>query len=118
MRRAAQIVGMIALAITAPAFAKGSGGGHSGSHSSSHSAMRSGSGLHGHSTATGAPSTSGHHHRHNGFRHSAHARNEFMQSHPCPSTGKPTEPCPGYAIGGGSEGDPSPFEWQAVQVPM
>jgi len=41
-----------------------------------------------------------------------------MHSHPCPSTGKPKEPCPGYAIGGGSEGDPSPMQWQAVQVPM
>ena len=118
MRRAPRFAALIALAIAAPAFGKGSAGGHSGSHSGSHSAMHSRSGSHGHSRSSGSSSMSSHRAKHRNGKRSEHARNEFMSSHPCPSTGKPTTPCPGYAIGGAGGDDPSMMQWQAVQAPM
>ena len=123
MRRAVRVTALIALAIAAPAFGKGSSGGHagsghSGSHSSSHSSMHSGSGAHSSSRSIGSPSTTGHRGKHDHIKRNAHARSEFMHSHPCPSTGRPSEPCPGYAIGGGSADEPSTMMWQATAVPM
>ena len=80
--------------------------------------MHSGSGSHSHSRSSGSPSMSGHHNKHGHIKHGGHATEEFMHSHPCPSTGKPSAPCPGYVIGGGDAGEPSTMQWQAVQVPM
>jgi hypothetical protein len=60
---------------------------------------------------------SGHHNQH-AHRHGGHATDEFMRAHPCPSTGKPSSPCPGYVIGGGSADEPSTMQWQAVQAPL
>jgi hypothetical protein len=32
------------------------------------------------------------------YHRSAAARRAFLQQHPCPSTGKPSGPCPGYVV--------------------
>jgi hypothetical protein len=61
---------------------------------------------------------SGHRHKHGNTQHGGHATDEFMSSHPCPSTGKPSRSCPGYVISDGGTGDPSTMQWQAVQAPM
>jgi hypothetical protein len=114
VRRAARVAAVIAFAITAPAFGKGASGGHSGSHSGAHSSMHSSSGSHSHSSGSG--SLSGHRGKHAEIKRREHARSDFMQSHPCPSTGKTSGPCPGYDVGGGDE--PPNMQWQAVQVPM
>src|SRR5215468_261654 len=70
-----------------------SGGGHSGhsSHSSSHASL-SGS-HHSQSYCSGCTRDS-----HGKIKRSSHAKHDFMKSHPCPSTGKTSGPCPGYVI--------------------
>ena len=56
--------------------------------------------------------------RHGRVKRSAHAKNEFKASHPCPSTGKSSGACPGYVIDhvvalkhGGADA-PSNMQWQ------
>jgi hypothetical protein len=53
-----------------------------------------------------------------GEHRSAKARNEFKREQPCPSTGQPRGPCPGWIIDhiqplacGGAD-DPSNMQWQ------
>jgi hypothetical protein len=55
---------------------------------------------------------------HGRIKRSASARNAFKKTHPCPSTGKTTGPCPGYVIDhikalkhGGAD-SPSNMQWQ------
>jgi hypothetical protein len=83
--------------------------------------MHSSSGSHNHSKSSGSHSTSGHRNKHgHGHGHierGAQAEDEFMQSHPCPSTGKASRSCPGYVIGRGGD-DPSNLQWQATQAAM
>jgi len=59
---------------------------------------------------------SGHHGKRGRITGRGPATDEFSHSHPCPSTGKPSEPCPGYVIGGSN--DPSNMRWQATRAPM
>jgi len=46
------------------------------------------------------------------------ARREFKREHPCPATGQPTGPCPGYIIDHirplacGGEDNPRNMQWQ------
>lgn len=49
------------------------------------------------------------------------AKNDFKRSNPCPATGKPSGPCPGYVIDhvtplkrGGTD-SPSNMQWQTIQ---
>src|SRR5262245_45451576 len=59
---------------------------------------------------------------HGKIKRSSHAKHDFMKSHPCPSTGKTSGPCPGYVIDhvqalkhGGSD-TPSNMQWQTVEA--
>src|SRR5215831_17373898 len=59
---------------------------------------------------------------HGNIKRSSHAKHDFMKSHPCPSTGKTSGPCPGYVIDhvqalkhGGSD-TPSNMQWQTVEA--
>lgn len=54
------------------------------------------------------------------IKRSSHAKNEFRETHPCPSTGKTSGPCKGYVIDhvqalkhGGAD-TPSNMKWQTV----
>jgi hypothetical protein len=57
---------------------------------------------------------------HGRFTRSTEAKDAFKRKHPCPSTGRPSGPCPGYVIdhvralkrGGGD--DPGNMQWQTV----
>ncbi len=60
------------------------------------------------------------HDSHGKIKRSERAREEFMRSHPCPSTGKTSGRCPGYVVDhvhalecGGAD-DPSNMQWQTV----
>lgn len=58
--------------------------------------------------------------RHGRIKRRRAARSAFMRSHPCPSTGKTSGPCPGYvvdhkiALECGGIDDPSNMQWQTV----
>lgn len=51
---------------------------------------------------------------------SSHAKAEFKRLHPCPATGRPRGPCPGYvidhvrALACGGHDAPSNMQWQTV----
>lgn len=51
---------------------------------------------------------------------SARARRQFLQFHPCPSTGRTTGRCPGYVIDHvrplkrGGQDDPANMQWQTA----
>lgn len=54
------------------------------------------------------------------IRRSSHARNTFKRDNPCPLTGRPIGPCPGYVIDhvvalkrGGAD-QPSNMQWQTT----
>jgi hypothetical protein len=56
--------------------------------------------------------------KHGKIKSSKAARDAFMHSHPCPSTGKKSGACPGYVLDhvkplkqGGAD-DPSNMQWQ------
>jgi hypothetical protein len=92
------IAAVIAVVFGSPSFGKGSSGGHSHSDSS---------GSHHWSGSTSHSSGSSHHHNnHAGRAHPSHghikrseqAKDEFMHSHPCPSTDRTSGSCPGYVI--------------------
>jgi hypothetical protein len=59
--------------------------------------------------------------RHGRIERSTKARDAFMQSHPCPSTGKTSGSCSGYvvdhikALKHGGLDDPSNMEWQTTE---
>ena len=118
MRRAARVAVLAVLAITMPAFGKGSSGGHSASHSSSHASTHSRAGSHSNSKPSGSRSTSRHRDKNGNVERSEHAKDEFLHSHPCPSTGKPSGSCPGYVIAREDTDDPLTMQWQAAQAPM
>jgi hypothetical protein len=79
-------------------------------HSASHPANYSGT----HSYASGARDGNGR------LERSQAARDSFKRQQPCPATGKPSGPCPGYVIdhvkplacGGGDA--PSNMQWQTI----
>jgi hypothetical protein len=56
------------------------------------------------------------------LRRSAAARADFKHDHPCPSTGLPEGPCPGYvidhikALKRGGPDTPSNMQWQTVEA--
>lgn len=127
---------MLAIAMPAPAFARGHGGGGGGSHRSSsrgrhHSSSGFGRGGH-HGGGHVRLSTGGHSHRapsasraagvardsHGRIKRSESAKNEFKRAHPCPSNGRSSGACPGYVIDhvnplkrGGADA-PSNMQWQ------
>lgn len=50
-----------------------------------------------------------------------HQRSAFVKIHPCPATGKPRGPCPGYVVDhikplcAGGRDHPSNMQWQTVK---
>jgi len=95
----------VALLVSSAVFAKG-GGAH-GSYST---------GNHGHHAAVGVARDS-----RGRIARSEHAKSEFKQSQPCPSTGKSSGACPGYFIDhitprkrGGADA-PYNMQWQTVE---
>ena len=126
MQTMVRIVGALLFAyLLAPSFAhartSGSGG-HRNSRSDSHNSANHSKtpGIpHGsnHSKAIGVPRDSRGH-----IARSAHAKNEFKKSHPCPSTGKRSGACPGYVVDhvaplkrGGAD-SPGNMQWQAKKA--
>jgi hypothetical protein len=75
--------------------------------------------------------TTSHHHsnycyscsrdNHGKIQRSSHAKTEFRDNHPCPSTGKTTGPCKGYvidhvqALKHGGRDEPSNMQWQTIE---
>jgi hypothetical protein len=86
---------LLALTLVGASFGKGSSGVHYGSHSSSLSSTHSNSlsEHHNKNYAEGVPRDS-----HGRIERSEKAKDDFKHSHPCPSTGKSSGSCPGYAI--------------------
>ena len=126
MQSIVRIVGALLFAtLLAPSFAhartSGSGGhrsSRSGNHNSgSHSKTPRIPHSSNPSKATGVP-----HDSHGRIARSAHAKNEFKNSHPCPSTGKRSGACPGYVVDhiaplkrGGAD-SPGNMQWQTTEA--
>jgi hypothetical protein len=112
-----------------------SGGGSRsyGTHSHSSKSSPSYHSKVGKATTSHATSKSGSHHRstysngttrdgHGKIKRSKAARDAFMHSHPCPSTGKKSGACPGYVVDhvkplkrGGADA-PSNMQWQTKEA--
>jgi hypothetical protein len=70
------------------------------------------------SLAKGSHASSGTRESNGKIKRSSHAKTEFRNTHPCPSTGKTNGPCKGYVIDhvqalkhGGTD-SPSNMQWQ------
>jgi len=108
--------------LLAPTFAdaKGAGShssGHSSGHSGTHSTPHSSTHSSGSKAAPGVPRDS-----HGRIKRSSIAKHDFQKSHPCPSTGKASGPCPGYVIDhvtplkrGGAD-KPGNMQWQTKEA--
>lgn len=96
------VVAVLCIAVSAPAFPRGSSsGGYSSRSYSSGSVARDSSGR---------------------IQRSTTAKNEFKRANPCPSTGAPSGACPGYVIDhvqplkrGGPDA-PSNMQWQTREA--
>jgi hypothetical protein len=59
---------------------------------------------------------------HGHIKRSSRMRHQFMKSHPCPSTGKGSGPCPGYIVDHvkplkrGGPDNPSNMQWQTTEA--
>jgi hypothetical protein len=105
---------LVSAILMAPlSFAKGShaSGGHSG-HTSIHSSVH-------HSKSYCHSCT---HDSHGKIKRSSHAKTEFRNTHPCPSTGKTTGPCKGYvtdhvqSLKHGGADSPDNMQWQTIEA--
>ncbi len=92
---------------------KGSPAAHVPTSAASHAALSS----HEHGTVPGIARDA-----HGRIERSAAARDAFMRSHPCPSTGRASGACPGYVVDhvvalkhGGADA-PSNMEWQTIEA--
>jgi hypothetical protein len=111
------IVGLFIVLGSSPAFARG--GGRSSSYTS-HRSYSYSPRLTGHTSSRKAVGVvrdkNGH------IARSSTARERFLKSHPCPSTGKTSGACPGYvvdhiqALKHGGKDDPSNMQWQTIQA--
>jgi hypothetical protein len=126
MQSIVRIVGALLFAsLLAPSFAharSSSGGGHrnsrSGNHNGgSHSSTPSITHSSNHPKAIGVSRDA-----YGRIARSAHAKNEFKKSHPCPSTGKSSGACPGYVVDhiaplkrGGAD-SPGNMQWQTREA--
>ena len=107
---------LAAAALLIPVLAFGRGTGHAGAHvgsSVSHSTRTSGTAHRAQGVARD---------KHGRIARSQRAKNEFKQSHPCPSTGQSRGACPGYVIDhvtplkrGGAD-KPGNMQWQTKQA--
>jgi len=105
MRVPLLLAAALSAAMLLPASASAKGGAH-GSYPT---------GTHGHHTAPGVARDS-----HGHIARSAHAKEEFRRSHPCPATGKAYGACPGWVIDhvqalkhGGADA-PFNMQWQTA----
>ncbi len=121
------VFAMLALAVPAPAFARGyRGGSGGGSHRSSGggghrgggSRVRFGTGSHSHRASSALRVSGVARDSHGRIKRSESAKNAFKRSHPCPANGKNGGACPGYVIDhvqalkhGGADA-PSNMQWQ------
>ena len=106
MRVSLLVAAALSAALLLPASASGKGGGAHGSYST---------GTHGHAPTGGVARDS-----HGHIARSAHVKEEFRRSHPCPATGKKYGACPGWvvdhvqALKRGGADDPSNMQWQTT----
>ena len=115
MKVTAGIAGAVLFAaMLAPTFAdaKGSRSSSHSSHTSTHSSHSAS-----HAKAAGVPRDS-----HGRIARSSSAKHVYEKSHPCPSTGKSSGPCPGYVVDhvtplerGGAD-SPRNMQWQTTEA--